>query len=42
MTDTPLPFTSRLALDISKLIVENFTDRAGFEQQLPGTFGSQQ
>ena len=42
LTDTPLPFTSRLALDISKVIVGDFTDRAGFERQLPGTFGSQQ
>ena len=42
VTGTPLPFTPRLALDISKVIVGDFTDRSGFDRQLPGTFGSQQ
>lgn len=42
VTDTPLSLTPRLALDIPQVIVGEFTDRAGFERQLPGTFGSRQ
>lgn len=42
VTNTPLTSIPRLALDIPQLVVGEFTDRAGFERLLPGTFGSQE
>lgn len=39
VTGTPLAPVPRR--DIPKVVVDEFTDRAGFEQLLPGIFGSQ-
>ncbi|MFP8944616.1 hypothetical protein ACLIYM_24715 [Streptomyces fenghuangensis] len=40
VTDAPLPFAPRLALDMPQVIVGGFASRAEFEQQVRTTFGS--
>ncbi|MEE1941122.1 hypothetical protein V1L54_17220 [Streptomyces sp. TRM 70361] len=42
VTDLPLSFAPRLALDMPQVIVGGFTDRAEFEQQTRTTFGGLQ